>query len=66
LNVIKRNSNDIDALIARISGIPNDGGDPEEHPGGGIAHTKEEDKSWIDIEPEIIWTSRSQAAEVEP
>lgn len=66
LNVTKRNSNDIDALIDHISGIPNDGGDPQECPSGRIAHTKEEDNSWIDTEPEIIWPSRrSRVGEVE-
>jgi hypothetical protein len=55
LHVTKRNSNDIDASIATISNIPNDGGDPSEFPSAGVAHTKDEDVSWIDIEPEILW-----------
>jgi hypothetical protein len=55
LIVVKRNSDDIDASIAHIPNIPNDGGDPEEFPSAGAGHTKEEDTSWIDTEPEIIW-----------
>jgi hypothetical protein len=55
LHVTKRNSNDIDALIATILNIPNDGGDPDEFPSSGAGHTKEENISWIDTEPEIIW-----------
>jgi hypothetical protein len=55
LHVLKRNSNDIYASIATISNIPNDGGDPSEFPSAGVAHTEEEDMSWIDTEPEILW-----------
>ncbi len=55
LHVIKRNSNDIDASIATISNIPSDGGDPNESPSAGVAHSKEDDKFWIDTEPEIVW-----------
>ena len=47
LHVIKRNSNDIDASIAHIEGIPNDGGDPQGSPDhGGM---------WIDTEAQIEW-----------
>ena len=49
LIVVKRNSDDIDAEIATISGIPNDGGDPRESP------STPGDTFWIDTEPEIIW-----------
>jgi hypothetical protein len=55
LHVTKRNSDDIDASIAHIPNIPNDGGDPDDCPSAGAGHTKEEDISWIDTEPEIIW-----------
>ena len=55
LMVTKRNSNDIAAAIADIDGIPNDGGDPGDEPLPGAGHTAEQDKSWIDTEPEIIW-----------
>jgi len=55
LHVIKRKSNDIDASIATISNIPNDGGDPNHSPSAGIAHSKEDDLFWIDTEPEIVW-----------
>ena len=49
LKVTKRNSNDIDAAIADIDGIPNDGGDPELEP------STPGDTFWIDTEPEIVW-----------
>ena len=49
LIVIKRNSNDIDAEIATIPGIPNDGGDPQMDP------DTPGDTFWIDTEPEIVW-----------
>ena len=55
LVITKRNSNDIDAYIASVDGIPNDGGDPSDQPLDGAGHTAEQDKSWIDTEPEIIW-----------
>lgn len=49
LIVVKRNSDDIGAEIASISGIPNDGGDPQGSP------STLGDTLWIDTEPEIIW-----------
>jgi hypothetical protein len=49
LMVTKRNSNDIDAEIAIINGIANDGGDPQMDP------DTPGDTFWIDTEPEIIW-----------
>lgn len=49
LHVTKRNSNDQDALIAHIDGIPNDGGDPQPDP------DIPGDTGYIDTEPEIIW-----------
>ena len=55
LMVTKRNSNDIAAAIADIDGIPNDGGDPDYEPVSSAGLTAEQDRSWIDTEPEIIW-----------
>ena len=55
LCVTKRNSDDIDALITYIENIPSDGGDPQESPKGGIAHSAEVDFSWIDTEAQIEW-----------
>jgi hypothetical protein len=49
LMVTKRNSNDIDAEIAIIDGIPNDGGDPQQRP------DIPGDTGWIDTEPEVLW-----------
>jgi hypothetical protein len=49
LMVVKRNSDDIDAEIATIEGIPNGGGDPNDFP------EVPGDTSWIDTEPEILW-----------
>ncbi len=49
LMVVKRNSDDIDAEIATIEGIPNDGGDPNASP------DVPGDTFWIDTEPEIVW-----------
>lgn len=49
LMVTKRNSNDIDAEIAIIDGITNDGGDPQMNP------DTPGDTLWIDTEPEIVW-----------
>ena len=49
LIVVKRNSDDIEAEIASISGIPNEGGDPQGSP------STPGDTSWIDTEPKIIW-----------
>jgi hypothetical protein len=49
LMVVKRNSDDIDAEIATIEGIPNDGGDPNASP------EVSGDTFWIDTEPEIVW-----------
>jgi hypothetical protein len=49
LIVVKRNSDDIDAMITHIPNIPNDGGDPQSGP------DTPGDTSWIDTEPEIIW-----------
>ena len=49
LMVVKRNSDDIDAEIAIIEGIPNDGGDPNASP------DVPGNTFWIDTEPEIVW-----------
>jgi hypothetical protein len=49
LMVVKRNSDDIDAEIATIEGIPNDGGDPNASP------DVPGNTFWIDTEPEIVW-----------
>jgi hypothetical protein len=49
LIIVKRNSDDIDASIAHIPNIPNDGGDPQQGP------DTPGDTFWIDTEPEIIW-----------
>jgi hypothetical protein len=49
LIIVKRNSDDIDASIAHIPNIPNDGGDPQQGPG------TPGDTFWIDTEPEIVW-----------
>jgi hypothetical protein len=48
LIVVKRNNDDIDAEIATIEGIPNDGGDPNASP--DVAG-----ETWIDTELEILW-----------
>lgn len=47
LCVMKRNSNDIDAMITHIEGIANDGGDPQSFPDG--------DGMWIDTDAQIEW-----------
>jgi hypothetical protein len=45
----QRNSDDIDAEIATIEGIPNDGGDLND------CQMVPRDTFWIDTEPEIVW-----------